>query len=37
MSKSQIFKVVLLVVTIALSAIHGITEMEEDNTTDNVQ
>ncbi len=37
MSKSQIFKVVLLVVTIALSAIQGITEMEEDNTTDNVQ
>lgn len=37
MSKSQIFKVVLLVVTIALSAIQGITEMEEDSVKDNDQ
>lgn len=31
MSKGQIFKIVLLVVTIALSAIQGIAEMEEDS------
>lgn len=37
MSKGQIFKIVLLVVTIALSAIQGITEMDGDRTTDNGQ
>ena len=31
LSKGQIFKIVLLVVTIALSAIQGIAEMEEDS------
>lgn len=30
LSKGQIFKIVLLVVTIALSAIQGITEMDGD-------
>ncbi len=37
MSKGQIFKIVLLVVTIALSAIQGFTEMEEDSIRDNGQ
>ena len=37
LSKGQIFKIVLLVVTIALSAIQGITEMDGDSSTDNGQ